>query len=157
MPESKRPITILLADDDADDRMLAREALAESRLANHLEWVEDGQQLMDYLCRRGQWESPEKSPWPGLILLDLNMPRKDGREVLREIKSDPNLRHIPIVVLTTSKAEEDIFRTYDLGVNSFITKPVTFEGLVAVMRALGRYWFEIVELPTSGSENERRP
>ena len=86
---------------------------------------------------------------PGLILLDLNMPRKDGREALREIKADPALKHIPVVVLTTSKAEEDIYRTYNLGVNSFITKPVTFEGLVSVMRALGRYWFEIVELPPS--------
>jgi CheY-like chemotaxis protein len=154
MPEIQRSITILLADDDADDRMLTRDALAESRLANNLRFVEDGEQLMDYLCRRGNWSSPEVSPRPGLILLDLNMPRKDGREALREIKSDPNLRHIPIVVLTTSKAEEDIYRTYDLGVNSFITKPVTFEGLVGVMRALGRYWFEIVELPSGGTAKE---
>jgi CheY-like chemotaxis protein len=154
MPEIGRPITILLADDDADDRMLARDALAESRLANNLKFVEDGEQLMDYLCRRGQWASAEESPRPGLILLDLNMPRKDGREALREIKGDPALRHIPIVVLTTSKAEEDVYRTYDLGVNSFITKPVTFDGLVGVMRALGRYWFEIVELPANGSAKE---
>ena len=136
--------------------MLTRDALAESRLANNLKFVEDGEQLMDYLCRRGNFSSPEASPRPGLILLDLNMPRKDGREALREIKSDPNLRHIPIVVLTTSKAEEDIYRTYDLGVNSFITKPVSFEGLVGVMRALGRYWFEIVELPPAGAEKEAR-
>ena len=154
MAETARPITILLADDDADDRMLTRDALAESRLANNLKFVEDGEQLMDYLCRRGNYASAEDSPRPGLILLDLNMPRKDGREALREIKSNPNLRHIPIVVLTTSKAEEDIYRTYDLGVNSFITKPVTFEGLVGVMRALGRYWFEIVELPPAGTEKE---
>ena len=156
MPEISRPITILLADDDADDRMLTRDALAESRLANNLKFVEDGEQLMDYLCRRGNFASPEVSPRPGLIILDLNMPRKDGREALREIKGDPALRHIPIVVLTTSKAEEDIYRTYDLGVNSFITKPVSFEGLVGVMRALGRYWFEIVELPAMGSEKESR-
>ena len=154
MPETARPITILLADDDADDRMLTRDALAESRLANNLKFVEDGEQLMDYLCRRGNYASAEDAPRPGLILLDLNMPRKDGREALREIKSNPNLRHIPIVVLTTSKAEEDIYRTYDLGVNSFITKPVTFEGLVGVMRALGRYWFEIVELPPMAQERE---
>lgn len=141
-----KPITILLADDDADDRMLAREALAESRLVNDLRFVEDGEQLLDYLYRRNRYES-EDAPRPGLILLDLNMPRKDGREALREIKADRNLRCIPIVVLTTSQAEEDIYRTYDLGVNSFITKPVTFEGLVQVMRVLGRYWFEIVELP----------
>src|SRR5687768_14268844 len=104
---------------------------------------------MQYLRRGGRYADPGASPRPGLILLDLNMPRKDGREALREIKSDPNLRHIPIVVLTTSKAEEDIYRTYDLGVNSFITKPVTFDGLVNVMRGLGRYWFEIVELPAN--------
>lgn len=147
MQHEPKPITILLADDDADDRMLARDALVESRVANDLHFVEDGEQLLDYLYRRGQYESPESSPRPGLILLDLNMPRKDGREALQEIKADPSLRHIPIVVLTTSKAEEDIYRTYDLGVNSFITKPVTFDGLVKVMKVLGRYWFEIVELP----------
>jgi CheY-like chemotaxis protein len=142
-----RSITILLADDDADDRMLAKDALKESRLANDLRFVENGEELLDYLRRRGAFERPESSPTPGLILLDLNMPRKDGREALAEIKSDPALRHIPVVVLTTSKAEEDIYRSYDLGVNSFITKPVTFDGLVAVMRTLGTYWFEIVELP----------
>lgn len=147
MKGESRPITILLADDDADDRMLAREALVESRLVNDLRSVEDGEQLMDYLHRRGPYADPESSPRPGLILLDLNMPRKDGREALAEIKSVPALRQIPIVVLTTSKAEEDIYRTYDLGVNSFVTKPVTFDGLVSVMKALGRYWFEIVELP----------
>jgi CheY-like chemotaxis protein len=151
MPDNPKPITILLADDDADDRMLTRDALAESRLANDLRFVEDGEQLMAYLHREGRFASPESSPRPGLILLDLNMPRKDGREALREIKGDPALRSIPIVVLTTSKAEEDIYRTYDLGVNSFITKPVTFDGLVCVMRGLGRYWFEIVELPPSGN------
>ena len=151
MPHTAQSITILLADDDADDRMLARDALAESRVANRLFFVEDGEQLLDYLHRRGRFADPDASPRPGLILLDLNMPRKDGREALREIKSDASLRQIPIVVLTTSKAEEDIYRTYDLGVNSFITKPVTFDGLVAVMRALGRYWFEIVELPVPNS------
>ena len=148
-----RPITILLADDDADDRVLAQDALKESRLCNDLRFVENGEELMDYLFRRGQFADPATSPTPGLILLDLNMPRKDGREALREIKSEPSLRSIPVVVLTTSKAEEDIYRSYDLGVNSFITKPVTFDGLVNVMRALGKYWFEIVELPGA---HERR-
>ena len=147
MPTPPKPITILLADDDADDRMLAKDALKESRLANDLRFVENGEELLEYLRRQGQFADADSSPTPGLILLDLNMPRKDGREALKEIKSDPNLRHIPIVVLTTSKAEEDIYRTYDLGVNSFITKPVTFDGLVNVMRTLGTYWFEIVELP----------
>ena len=142
-----RPITILLADDDPDDRMLARDALDESRLANDLHEVCDGEELLEYLRRRGKYADPASAPRPGLILLDLNMPRKDGREALREIKADPELRSIPVVVLTTSQAEEDIYRTYDLGVSSFITKPVSFEGLVAVMKALGRYWFEIVELP----------
>src|SRR4051812_48449788 len=141
------PIVILLVDDDADDRMLARDALAESRLANDLREVVDGEELLDYLKRQGKYADPAVSPRPGLILLDLNMPRKDGREALKEIKADPALRHIPVVVLTTSKAEEDIYRTYDLGVSSFITKPVTFDGLVSVMRVLGKYWFEIVELP----------
>jgi CheY-like chemotaxis protein len=141
------PITILMADDDPDDRFMAQEALEESRLANKMYFVEDGEELMDYLHRRGKYADPETSPEPGLILLDLNMPKKDGREALQEIKSDPSLRQIPIVVLTTSRAEEDIYRTYDLGVNSFITKPVTFEGLVEVMKALATYWFEIVRLP----------
>lgn len=153
MANEPQPITILLADDDADDRVLARDALAESRLANDLRYVVDGEDLMDYLRKRGRYASPEAAPRPGLILLDLNMPRKDGREALREIKSDPSLRHIPIVVLTTSKTEEDIYRSYDLGVNSFITKPVTFDGLVNVMKTLGRYWFEIVELPRSAASS----
>ena len=141
------PITILLAEDDPDDRLLTRQALAESRLANELRFVENGEELMDYLHQRGPFAAPDAAPRPGLILLDLNMPRKDGRQALKEIKADPRLRQIPVVVLTTSKAEEDIYRSYDLGVSSFITKPVTFEGLVEIMKVLGRYWFEIVELP----------
>lgn len=141
------PITILMADDDADDRMLTKEALEESRVSNALYFVEDGEELLDYLNRRGKFADAEKAPRPGLILLDLNMPRKDGREALREIKADPDLRRIPVVIMTTSKAEEDVFRSYDLGANSFITKPVTFERLVELMRALGQYWIEFVELP----------
>lgn len=147
MNELGKPITILIADDDADDRMMAREALKESRLANDLRFVEDGEELMDYLYHRHKYSDLNDAPRPGLILLDLNMPKKDGREALKEIKADPDLRVIPVVVLTTSQAEEDIYRTYDMGVNSFITKPVLFESLVDVMRTLGRYWFEIVELP----------
>ena len=149
----RKKITILLADDDEDDRLLTEEALKESRLANDLHMVEDGEELMDYLFRRGSFAALADSPRPGLILLDLNMPRMDGREALREIKSDASLRQIPVVVLTTSKAEEDIYRTYDLGANSFITKPVLFESLVRVMKDLGTYWFEIVELP-QGAEVE---
>lgn len=143
----EKPITILLADDDEDDRLMAREALEESKLANDLHTVPDGEELLDYLYRRDRYSDPANSPRPGLILLDLNMPRKDGREALKEIKADPELRQIPIVVLTTSKAEEDVFRTYDLGVNSFITKPVSFDGLVHVMKSLAHYWFTIVKLP----------
>jgi CheY-like chemotaxis protein len=140
-------ITILLADDDPDDRQLTRDAFAENRLANVLNTVDDGEELLEYLQRRGRYADQRNEPLPGLILLDLNMPRKDGREALKEIKADPNLRRIPIVVLTTSKAEEDILRTYDLGVNSYITKPVTFKSLVELIKLLGRYWFEVVELP----------
>lgn len=141
------PITIVVADDDADDRLMIKDAFHESRLANDLRFVKDGEELMDYLGRKGEYSNHEQNPRPGLILLDLNMPRKDGREALKEIKNDPKLRSIPVVVLTTSKAQEDIYRTYDLGVSSFITKPVTFEALVAITRDLGKYWFEIVELP----------
>jgi two-component system, response regulator len=142
-----KPVTILVADDDADDRLMISDALRENRLANDLMFVEDGEDLMDYLHHRGKYKDAATSPRPGLILLDLNMPKKDGREALKEIKQDAELRGIPVVVLTTSKAEEDIYRTYNLGVNSFITKPVTFESLVKITGELGRYWFEIVELP----------
>jgi CheY-like chemotaxis protein len=124
-----------------------KEAMEESRLSNQIHFVSDGEELLAYLRHEGPYADPRKYPRPGLILLDLNMPRKDGREAMKEIKTDPKLRVIPIVVLTTSKAEEDILRTYDLGVNSFITKPVSFSSLVNVMRTLGKYWFEIVELP----------
>ncbi len=151
-PEDAKPITILLADDDPDDRLLAKQALEENRLVNDLRFVEDGEELIDYLNRRGKFSNPANSPRPGIILLDLNMPKKDGREALEEIKTSPDLRQIPVVILTTSKAEEDIYRTYTLGVNSYISKPVTFEGLVEVMRTLGKYWFEIVELPPEKNE-----
>lgn len=147
MTKNRKPIDILLAEDDEDDYLLIAEALEESRLANKVHWVKDGEELMDYLYRRGNYAKPEESPSPGIILLDLNMPRKDGREALKEIKSDPGLRKIPIIVLTTSKAEEDILRSYDLGVNSFIRKPVQFEAFVEIVKVLGKYWFEIVELP----------
>jgi CheY-like chemotaxis protein len=140
-------VVILMADDDADDRELTRDALSESRLVNDLHFVEDGVQLLDYLHRRGVYSRAGSAPRPGVILLDLNMPRKDGREALREIKADPELRNIPVVVMTTSKADEDIAQSYDLGANSFISKPVTFAGLVEVVRGLGKYWFDIVELP----------
>lgn len=140
-------IIILMADDDEDDRMMAKEALEEAQLVNEIRFVEDGEELLDYLYQRGKYSNSEDSPRPGLILLDLNMPRKDGHEALEEIKADYNLCQIPVVVLTTSRAQEDICRTYNLGVNSFITKPVSFDGLVHVMKSLALYWFEIVRLP----------
>lgn len=145
--KSIRPIPILMADDDPDDRMLAREAMEENKVANQMVFVENGEELLDYLYQRGAYNA-DNAPRPGLILLDLNMPRMDGREALRYIKSDPGLRRIPVVILTTSKAEEDIVRSYDLGVNSFITKPVTFDELVKVTREISSYWFGIVELPS---------
>jgi CheY-like chemotaxis protein len=142
-----KSIVILMADDDADDRLLAKDALTECRLANDLHFVEDGEELLDYLQRRGKYTALADSPRPGLILLDLNMPKKDGREALKEIRANPDLRKIPVVVLTTSKADTDIGKIYELGANSFISKPVSFDSLVDVMKILGRYWFEIVELP----------
>lgn len=147
MSQRGRSIQLLMAEDDPDDRLLARDALAESRLANDLKIVEDGEKLLDYLYRRNRFADPVTSPRPDLMLIDLNMPRKDGREAIKEIKADPDLRRIPIVVLTTSQSDEDVCRSYDLGVASYISKPVTFEGLVAVMKTIGFYWFDIVELP----------
>ena len=138
-------VQIVLADDDPEDVELARDALAEVRLANNLQVVGDGDELLELL--RGTGHHAGHPAHPRLILLDLKMPRMDGFEVLRQLKGDAALRTIPVVVLTTSAADADIVRSYDLGVNSFITKPVTFEGLVAAMRAVGHYWFEIVELP----------
>lgn len=142
----KDSIVIVMADDDPDDRMLAKEAFEENKLKNDLFFTEDGEDLLDYLLHRGKY-TPENAPRPQLILLDLNMPRKDGREALIEIKSNPLIKKIPVVVLTTSKGEEDILKSYDLGVNSFITKPVTFERLVEIIGKLNDYWFEIVRLP----------
>jgi len=145
----KKPtsIRILVADDDEEDRMLTEEALEENNISDQLFFVEDGEEAMDYLQRRGKFKDKKKYPMPELILLDLNMPKKDGREVLAEIKQDPNLKGIPVVVLTTSNAEDDIKNMYGLGVNSYITKPVSFDGMVLAMKSLKEYWFEIVTLP----------
>lgn len=147
-PTNFEGIVILMADDDDDDYMLTKKALKESKLLNKLCRVKDGEELLDYLRCQGQYKDNPEYIRPGVILLDLNMPKKDGREALKEIKSDAILKNIPVVIFTTSKAEEDIYRSYQLGVNSFITKPVTFEGLLQVIQTLGKYWFEIVELPT---------
>jgi two-component system response regulator len=147
---SPKPITILMADDDPDDRQLTKEAFVEAKLSNELRFVEDGVELMEYLNRQGKYADPASSPRPGIILLDLNMPRKDGREALQELKADPRFRMIRVIIMTTSKAEEDILRTYNLSAASYITKPVTFDSLVDVVRTLGKYWLEIVELPENG-------
>jgi CheY-like chemotaxis protein len=147
MSSALKPVVILMADDDADDRLLAKDALAECRISGELQFVENGEELLDYLLRRGNYAQQPSLPRPGLILLDLNMPKKDGRESLREIKAHPDLRKIPVVVLTTSKVDTDISEIYDLGANSFISKPVTFDSLVNVMKVLGNYWCEVVELP----------
>ena len=141
-------VPILMADDDPDDRALTLDAFRENNLANSLYFVEDGESLMDYLYQRGKFHEAN-APRPGLILLDLNMPKLDGREALKRIKSDQQFKRIPVVILTTSKAEEDILKSYDLGVNSFICKPVTFTELVKVTRELGNYWFGLVALPKS--------
>jgi CheY-like chemotaxis protein len=143
-----RTNVILMADDDADDRLLAKDALAEAQLDGDLRFVENGEELLDFLQRRGSYAGGAVPPRPGLILLDLNMPKKDGREALRVIKSDPDLKRIPVVVLTTSNADTDINGLYDLGANSFITKPFQFDALVRVMRMIGDYWFRTVELPS---------
>ncbi len=147
MTAPSEPITILMADDDADDRDLTAEALRECRWANNLRFVEDGRALLDYLNLRGAYAGPDAAPRPALILLDLNMPGKNGCEALAEIKADPRLRGIPVVAFTTSDADEDVRRAYDLGANSYVTKPITFDGLVAAMHTLGCYWLELVELP----------
>lgn len=147
MIRNKSPIRIVVADDDMDDRMMIKDAFEESKLGNPVDFVEDGVQLMEYLRREGEYRHLASQPFPGFILLDLNMPRKDGRTALKEIKESTELHRIPIVILTTSKAEEDIIKTYNLGVNSFICKPVSFDKLVDIVKTVGHYWIEIVALP----------
>jgi CheY-like chemotaxis protein len=147
MIREKRTVGILIAEDDPDERELIQEAFRESRLRNPLHFVKDGIELMDYLYHRGEFASMAEKPLPGLILLDLKMPRKDGIEALRDIKSDSRLCSVPTVVFTVSRAEADIIRSYRLGVNSFITKPLVFGQLVEMLRAFAQYWLEIVELP----------
>jgi len=148
-----KPVTILVADDDQDDRQLIREAFDEAKLANDLRFVEDGVEVFEYLAREGRFADPSISPWPGILLLDLNMPRMDGRQVLERLKKDDRYAPIRVIVMTTSQADEDIARSYQLAATSYITKPITFDALVQVVQALGRYWLEIVELP----ENDTPP
>jgi CheY-like chemotaxis protein len=146
MNRKEGSLTVLVADDDEDDRAFIMKAWQKSRAANDLRFVEDGEELSEYLNHTGRYSDPASAPRPGVILLDLNMPKKDGREMLREIKANPKLRQIPIIVLTTSQADEDICRSYDLGASSYITKPATFVALVEALQTLGKYWIEIVDL-----------
>ena len=141
-------VALLIAEDDPEDRMLTGEALEDAGMGEQIHFVEDGEELLDFLRRQGRYQDLQGASLPRLILLDLNMPRMDGREALKEIKADASLRHIPIIAFTTSKAEEDILKTYDLGVASFITKPVTYDALVNVMKTVDNYWFHTVNLPS---------
>ena len=147
MVYSTSSIPIVMADDDEEDCMLAREALEEAKLSNEFHVVSDGEELLQFLRNEGPYGNIAKYRRPGLILLDLNMPKVDGRQALAEIRGDEKLKDIPVVVMTTSQAEEDVIRSYATGANSYITKPVSFEGLVEVMRSLEQYWFQIVRLP----------
>ena len=147
MNRIRKPFTVLVADDDDDDRSLIRRALDKGGVVDDLRFVKDGEELTDYLNRAGRYSGSIPPPRPGLILLDLNMPRKDGREALREIKANPELRQIPVVVLTTSRAEEDINRSYELGASSYIGKPNTFGALVDALNVVGEYWTDIVPSP----------
>ena len=140
---------LLLAEDDEDDYLLARDAIAEAKFRCRLFRVKNGEELLDYLCRKGIFENPKASPLPDLILLDLNMPKKDGRRALSEIKSHPKLRLMPIVILTTSQNQDDVLQCYDLGANAFIRKPAHFDRIVEMMKTLKKFWFETAELPQS--------
>ena len=151
--DREAPVHIVLAEDDPDDRMLTRRAIVESRLSADVTTVKNGEELMQYLNQGRGDDTQEKATRPDLILLDLNMPRMDGREALRKIKSDAYLRQIPVVVLTTSEAEQDVVQSYDLGVNAFVTKPVSFDALADAMHSLGEFWFDVVKLPPERDEN----
>lgn len=154
MENENRLFTILMVDDDPDDRLLFKEACEEVRLRNPLQFLENGEQLVDFLKRKGNYASHADEPYPGIILLDLNMPLKDGREALEEIKADKDLRHIPIIVLTTSKDEDDILSSYGLGASSYIVKPISLDRLMRVVNSIGEYWVEIVEVPSLDTEDE---
>jgi len=151
MTDAKRSPVILMADDDADDRFLVQEALTEAGVTHDLRFAEDGRALLEYLTHRGKYTDRKKAPRPELILLDLNMPLKDGREVLADIRADASLRRIPVIVFTTSKADTDIRQMYDLGANSFITKPAGFKELVTLMKKVAEYWFQTAHIPDPGT------
>lgn len=148
MAFSERPFVILMVDDDAEDCLLAKDALSEAKLNHRIHFVGHGEELLDYLHRRGPYENGD-APRSDLILLDLNMPRMDGREVLRRRSADPYLQSTPVVVLTTSTSDDDIRLAYEMGANSFITKPTTFRQWVDLVERLSSYWFELVKLPAT--------
>jgi CheY-like chemotaxis protein len=152
MGNSKRKLVILVADDDEDDQLFTKEAFEESKLSVEIKFVNDGLELLDYLKQKNKYANPADCPSPSLILLDLNMPKMDGREALKEIKSDASLKTIPVVALTTSKAEQDVLRTYELGINSFITKPVAIGEFIEIAQTLGHYWLDIVQLPQTSKK-----
>lgn len=145
--DGKKPAVILLAEDDRADQELTKRALGEGKIVNDLHIVQDGEEALDYLYRRNQYTDPDKSPLPDLLLLDLNMPKIDGRQVLERINQDPAFKFMRTIVLTTSKQEQDIIQSYDLGVNSYITKPIDPDGFFKAVTTLKEYWFQIVKLP----------
>lgn len=147
-----RPAVILLIDDDEADQIATKRSLKAGKIRNELYFANNGEEALDYLYRRGKFEDPASSPWPDIILLDLNMPRMDGREVLTEIEKDEKLRTIPVIVLTTSDQEEDILKSYQLGCRSYITKPVGATNFAKVINELEHYWFQVVVLPPKTSE-----
>ncbi|MBC3786393.1 response regulator [Spirosoma utsteinense] len=142
----KLTMTILIADDDADDRMFLEQAMRQNGYDQGIQFVEDGEDLMEYLRRQGRYNEVN-APWPNMLILDLNMPRKNGFQALSEIKDDPKLRRLPVIVMTTSSADEDVLKTYNLGVNSFVTKPFNFNRLVEMVGTLKTYWMDTVKLP----------
>jgi CheY-like chemotaxis protein len=145
LAEAVRPIEVLLVEDDEGDVLMTREALDEGKVLNRLNVVGDGVEAVAYLRRDGAYADAVR---PDLVLLDLNLPRRDGRQVLEEVKNDPDLRRIPIVVLTTSEAEEDVLRSYDLHANCYVTKPVDLEKFITVVQSIDRFWLTIATLPT---------
>ena len=147
MTDGGSPIEILLVEDNPGDERLTREALKEGKVYHKLHWAKDGVEAMEFLRRQGKYKD---APRPDIILLDLNLPKKDGREVLAVVKNDADLKHIPVVVLTTSEAEEDVLRTYNLHANCYVTKPVDLEKFIVVVRSIDIFWLTVVTLPPNG-------
>lgn len=147
-PQNDKNLLLLYAEDDPDDVMLMKDAMDEGGMEDELKIVQDGHELMNYLKGRGAYHDPVQAPAPDIILLDLNLPQKDGHEVLKEIKNDDDLKHIPVIVLTSSRSDEVITSVYKLGANSFIVKPVSIGSLAEIMTSMKRFWGQISELPS---------